>query len=264
MSAKLDLVGKKFGKITVISFNSVKNYSTFFNCRCDCGNNKIMKGSYLTPGIVQSCGCLRKITAKLMGTTTKKHGKSTTRTYACWAAMKSRCTYEKHPQYNRYGGRGITICDKWLIFENFYDDMGDKPKTLSIERRDNNKGYYKENCYWGTKKQQQRNRECTLFVNWKGSHIALSEICEKLGINYQTAYARLADGMSIEKVLDTNKHSFFRENNPRNRYLTFRNETKRMIDWANQFGMKVSALSYRIRKGWDIKRALTTPVKIYN
>ena len=106
-----------------------------------------------------------------------------------------------------------------------------------------------------------RNRSCTLLVEWKGKQTPLSQLCEERGIPYQTAYARLTDGLPIEKVLDRGKGCFFRDNNPKDRHLTYNGQTKRMKDWASEFGIKIGTLSYRIRNGWSVESALTTPVQ---
>ncbi len=176
-------------------------------------------------------------------------------------AMRSRCVLKNTRFYKGYADRGITVCDRWSVFVNFLEDMGERPEGLTLERRDNDKGYDKENCYWATNKQQMRNRRRTLKVTWKGKERSLSEWCELLGINYQTAFARLRDGKPISYVLDQKKHTLFSDNNPRSKYITFKGRTMNIQQWANEFDIFAGTLAYRINKGWGIEEALTTPVK---
>lgn len=106
--------------------------------------------------------------------------------------MISRCTNPKHPSYFRYGGRGIVVCDRWLKFENFLADMGERPDGLTLERKDNNLGYNPENCRWATKKEQSRNTSRTVFAEFCGERVPLIEIAERLGIKVATLHYRLA------------------------------------------------------------------------
>jgi hypothetical protein len=121
-------------------------------CECDCGKSVRVISGHLKSGNTKSCGCL-----KFKGYRTT-HGKCRTAIYETWINMKSRCLNKNNPKYIDYGDRDITICTRWYVFENFYKDMGDKPKGLTLERINNTKGYSPNNCKWATHSEQAFNR----------------------------------------------------------------------------------------------------------
>jgi len=100
--------------------------------------------------------------------------------YVVWGGIWARCNNPNHPRYSDYGGRGITVCKDWKSFEKFYEDMCPRPKGLSIERRDNNKGYSKANCYWTTTKTQAQNRRSNVYVELNGERLCFEEACRRL------------------------------------------------------------------------------------
>jgi len=112
-------------------------------------------------------------------------------TYRSWAHMKERCFNKNVKEYKWYGERGITVCKEWLEFKNFYEDMGDKPDELQLDRIDNNKGYYKNNCKWSTKKEQCNNRRDNIFVSVNGAKISFTDLAEMFGITFSALYKRL-------------------------------------------------------------------------
>lgn len=151
-----DLTGQRFGRLTVKakSNNRGSNGSLFWGVTCDCGEKCEIRQDGLLSGVSQSCGCLQK---DLM-TNNVKHGKHETEIYSTWEGMIQRCTNPSAYGWKYYGGRGITVCERWRTFEHFYADMGDKPNGLTIDRIDNYKGYEKSNCRWATWAQQAANR----------------------------------------------------------------------------------------------------------
>ena len=126
--------------------------------------------------------------------------------YKVWDSMKQRCYNQNNPGYKNYGGRGIKVCDEWLNdFKRFAEDMGPKPtKNHSLDRIDNNKGYYKENCRWGTKRQQGNNRRTNILITYQGKTQNLTEWSKELGIPYHTLSNRRRNkpNISAEKLLE--------------------------------------------------------------
>jgi len=152
-----DLKGKRFGRLVVKDTIRIKN-KTKWLCICDCGAEKVNASFDLTSGKVKSCGCLSKERATT-------HGMTNTRVYRSWDDMKKRCSNPKATGYKYYGGRGIKVCDRWLVFDNFYEDMGDPPTNKhTIDRIDPDGNYEKSNCRWATRSEQQRNRRP--FKQW--------------------------------------------------------------------------------------------------
>ena len=125
-------------------------------CRCDCGDVSEYMATRVKHKKVNHC---KKCVAKENGIKKTTHGMKYTGTYSSWTSMKDRCLNKNSKDFENYGAKGITVCKEWIdSFEQFYLDMGEKPKGTSIDRIDNNLGYFKENCHWATHSEQQRNK----------------------------------------------------------------------------------------------------------
>lgn len=148
--------GQVFSRLQVLSDAPAKTVGgrRHWECMCLCGTVVIVSGSHLNNGNTRSCGCLCKEETKRAVT---KHGKSRSRAYTSWAGMLYRCEVSSCTRHDYYGGRGISVCDRWHKFENFYSDMGNPPHGYSIDRIDNDLGYSPENCRWATQNTQMQN-----------------------------------------------------------------------------------------------------------
>lgn len=159
MSRLTDITGQRFGRWFVIEKALVnRGTNARWQCRCDCGTERVVLGIVLRKGESKSCGCLR---VEISAQRETKHGQATNGTtgaYNSWAGIIQRCTNPNNPAYPNYGGRGIGVCDDWLTFDGFYADMGDRPQGMSIDRINNDDSYRKDNCRWASAKTQASNR----------------------------------------------------------------------------------------------------------
>jgi hypothetical protein len=194
----LNLNGLHFGRLLVISLAESASRRSMWNCKCDCGNLKVACGSLLRAGKVKSCGCL-SAEAKVRQ---KTHGMTGTRVYAIWCGMISRCRLQNRTGSKNYSLKGISVCQRWLEFENFFEDMGDVPSGMhSIERNDSDGNYELGNCKWATPREQRHNTRDAIHVTYNGESKPLSVLAEQHGVKYHTAYSRMRKGLSLDLVL---------------------------------------------------------------
>ncbi len=187
-----------FGRLLVIGYVPEE---WKWKCRCTCGNIRLVQGHHLRNGNTKSCGCYRNEFSEIHVTT---HGKSKSEIYLTWTGMKDRCSNPSNPKYDRYGGRGIKVCDRWLnSFVNFSADMGKRPSGTTLDRINNNSDYEPSNCRWATRTQQARNKNNNRYFVLNGERKALPDWCELYGISYTCVYARLKRGWNIERALTT-------------------------------------------------------------
>jgi len=193
-----DLSGMIFHYWTVIE-RAPNGTRTRWLCRCKCGTVRTLQGCGLVSGMSKSCGCfnLESISARSK-IVNRTHGLTNSRTYSSWIAMKKRCEYEKAINYANYGGRGIKVCERWVSFENFLEDMGVRPEGMTLDRVDSNGNYEPSNCRWATWEQQGRNRRNIKTINYKEKEYCQVELAEFLGISSQTIAKRIKDGKKID------------------------------------------------------------------
>jgi hypothetical protein len=199
---RADLTNQRFGILQVIKFHHSDDKGvTFWECSCDCGNNKVIRSGDLKRGSIKSCGCYG---IQTRADSIRKHGMTGTPIYAVWRGTKQRCDDKNHEGYANYGGRGIKYCDNWKAFEGFYNDMGEAYQTgLTIDRKNNDGNYEPENCRWITQKMQCNNKRDNRNIEFDGIVDTLTNHCEKHGIPFHTAKSRLNSGWSVERTFKT-------------------------------------------------------------
>lgn len=204
MSKKIDLTWRVFGRLTVISAASPRTQPngqrvSYWFCECECGVRTETRTSRLRNGEARSCGCLHKEVFSAIRTT---HGRSKTPEYNIWNLMRFRCESPKNSAYKNYGARGISVCERWRNFENFYADVGPRPSANhSLDRIDNDGDYRPGNVRWATSKVQGRNTRRNHIVTVRGETMPLVEAVERYGGVYGTVKWRLYQGKSIEQAL---------------------------------------------------------------
>jgi len=249
-----ELIGQKFGRLTVVGFSLKKTSSAHawhWDCKCDCGNMVYgVRPRAVRNGETQSCGCLKEESTKehFIGKR-KTHGMTETRLYGIWSKMKRRCGNSADPAFVNYGARGITVCDKWhnnfqafynWAMENGYND------TLSIERKDVNKGYSPDNCCWIPLEKQAENKRNVRTVVVDGEKMPLKTACEKMGLPYKAVHLRITrQGMSIEDALA--------------KPFVAKEET--LAQKCRERGLPYGTIQFRIKHGWSEDRAFNTPIR---
>lgn len=164
-----DLTGRSFGRLTVVERAENRGRHIYWLCVCECGTTRTVKGDHLKSGGSQSCGCrlsdsARERAARSAMPTRTTHGHGSARagtrsgTYISWSSMIQRTTNPRNPAWPHYGGRGITVCDRWRSYEAFLQDMGERPPGLTLDRIDVNGHYEPGNCRWATWSEQRLNQ----------------------------------------------------------------------------------------------------------
>jgi len=217
MGKEIDITGQKFNRLTAIKFSHREEPRChFWIFKCDCGVVKSIRKSHVVNNKTTSCGCYsqeRKDKMKI-GAITRNP------IYNIWDKMKARCLNKNNPAYKYYGGRGIKICDRWLnSFENFLEDMGERPSRSSVDRIDNNKGYFKENCRWATWHQQSRNTRRNKNYTINGVTLCATDWAIKYNVNNFLVFLRLRRGWSIERALGIETYFLPNHNGKRHKVI---------------------------------------------
>ena len=228
-----NLKGKVFNRLTVVDKFGSKNKRLFWNCICVCGNKTKVATYDLLHNKIKSCGCLGRETRSKNGKANFKHGKCKTSEYGSWTAMIRRCENINDQAYNHYGGRGITVCDRWRnSFLDFYKDMGSKPfNKAQIDRKDNNGNYEPGNCWWTTSLINNNNRNNTLMIKHNGEMCSVADLAREFNLNYQTLLYRFQNGVHIDEALCRRPHTGIPYKNQQNiRYA----KSKKKLDNTNR------------------------------
>lgn len=183
MKELTEIAGKTFGRLTAVRFSCRAGNSAIWECMCACGTTKLVRRQHLLSGSIKSCGCLIGETTAARNRT---HGLTGTKTYVAWVNMIRRCEKATTRGFERYGGAGVSVCERWHKFENFLADMGEAPQGMTIDRLDNAAGYSKDNCHWATPTTQARNRAFkSTPTGIKGVVFCRDRFRAKIGVGYK-------------------------------------------------------------------------------
>lgn len=248
-----DLSGRVFGRLTVVERVGEKRWRS----SCTCGGIAISKTQNLISGKAKSCGCLsREVAASLKRT----HGAANTRAHNTWNGIIQRCNNPNNKHFKNYGGRGITVCDEWLDFSTFLRDMGQPAEGFSIERVDNNAGYFKENCIWADRTTQQRNRRVVQLVELNGEKRCLSEWAEIYGLSQSLVLSRFNSlKWSLEETLGITERKVVRPTRSitsRCRWVEHGGKKMYLEEWCRELGLNSKTVHSRIARGASDLEAL--------
>ena len=196
----IDLTGRQFGRLVVLArAENGRTRHPRWLCRCSCGNEKPVLGDHLKAGKIVSCGCYA---ADVNRATKKTHGKTNTPTYITWQAMKARCFSPSRENYAHYGGAGISICERWMMFENFLADIGERPRGKTLDRIDPSGEYSPENCRWASQVEQCNNKRGSVRYEAFGRRQTIAEWSRESGLSRAVIRRRLdIHGMPMEQAL---------------------------------------------------------------
>ena len=200
----IDLEGQKFGRLTVLGFCGMKNKNSLWLCLCDCGNTCRTHSGNMKRGHSRSCGCLSD-ESRRAGTHGERKGQTRTVEYTCWRNMLTRCTNSNSQDFCNYGGRGITVYDRWLhSLENFLADMGRKPTPKHTIDRINNDGNYEPgNCRWVTRSVNCRNKRSNTLLKHNGETLTIAGWSDLFGITPETIIKRIKRGWEVSRAITT-------------------------------------------------------------
>ena len=259
MSKQIDMIGRKFGRLTVIEraedhILPCGQHQRMWKCSCDCGNTTTVSGHALRSGTTQSCGCYKM---DVLMDRNIKYRHQNRRLFKIWYAMVHRCTDPTAPHFDRYGGRGIGVCDEWMDFDAFADWSltHEYADNLTIDRIDNDAGYSPDNCRWASRKTQANNRGTCRAIGLNGTAKTIMQWSEETGIAYGTLYGRLAKGWRVEDALSVKPTL--------NTILECNGEKHILKEWAEITGIHRDTIMKRIKHGWSVSDALSVPVEVH-
>lgn len=201
-----DITGLRVGYLTALRYHGSNGRRSIWEVRCACGKTILCSPSELLKqkkrDVRASCGCMKMATISARNT---RHGMSAHPAYAVYRSMLARCLNPEHPVFNRYGGRGIQVCARWLkSFENFWSDMAEGyERGLTLERQRNDRGYSKANCIWATRKQQASNTRANRNLDTPVGRMTAAQAADHYGIKRTTLLYRLNHGWELKQALTT-------------------------------------------------------------
>lgn len=182
----------QYGALTVVARDGSNRHGrSMWRCRCLCGAQKRVSSNHLQSGAVKSCGCQ---TNQMRSKASTTHGMAGTPEYYSWYQMIQRCQNPDHKSYADYGGRGITVCERWQTFELFYKDMGSRPAGKTLDRKENSGDYCLSNCQWATPLEQGQNKRNNRLVTRDGVTKTVAQWCRDLKLNHKTVKSRVQRG----------------------------------------------------------------------
>lgn len=199
----IDITGRRFGRLVALRQAAERvgpKQCIGWVCSCDCGKEIVVRGYSLRDGNTRSCGCLFLDSVITHGQTRGRQGSGA---YRSWDHMIQRCTNHSHKHYANYGGRGISVCERWMSFEAFRADMGERPPGTTLDRIDVNGNYEPTNCRWATLLEQQNNRRDNRMICYGGRQMSLADWSRETSLTTPCISGRLKRKWSIEKALTT-------------------------------------------------------------
>lgn len=266
MSELIDLSGMRFGHWYVIEQDkSPHPYGTTWIVRCDCGSMASVRSVDLRKGRTTQCKhCAGVMQQKHEGRPAKSP------VYKVWKHMHLRCERTDHKSYSDYGGRGINVCAEWTEYSAFYDwslENGWR-KGLTLDRIDCNGNYSPDNCRWTDWKTQERNKRNVLRAEYAGIEMSLAAWAEFFHVNLSLFRDRYLAGWDLERIVrepnnklyGTSDESRICRSKAKSKYFTIDGVTKSTQEWADEFGIDPNVIRMRIRRGWTVEKAITTPL----
>lgn len=200
---RLDLIGQKYGRLTVESLAGQRKYHILWNCICECGGSAVVATTHLRSGHTKTCGCAYLESSSATAKKNAKHGMHLTPEYQVWHSMLGRCFNQNDKKFSLYGGRGISVCEEWRkSFIPFFEHVGYRPSNeYSLDRINGNKGYEPGNVRWATITEQNNNKSTNVRIELDGVTLTASQWARELGIPKSRIYSRIKAGWPPEKVL---------------------------------------------------------------
>ncbi len=203
---KFDLTGEIFGRLLAIQPTDRRvDKKIVWEFLCDCGKTHYAVATHVKSGHIRSCGCLA---IDVLVNRNTKHGatsgshKKRPLSYRIWVGMIARCTHSWHKNWNRYGGRGISVCARWQDYPNFLSDMGEPDKNMTIERIDNSGNYEPANCMWATRLEQAQNTSRNVYIEHNGKRQTMAMWAREFGMSTSSFWIKINRGVHISEIIN--------------------------------------------------------------